>query len=97
MKDHLNNGVEEPEKPRGQDQKAADDPADESDVPQGVTYGHIAVNGHGNQKEGLGTAQPMEEEDLGHAAHVGDGLTVGEEASQHHGRSDGAVAEVQES
>ena len=46
------------------------------DIVEGVTDGHIAVNGHGCQEVTLCVGKSQEEINLGHTLSIGDGLLL---------------------
>ena len=54
-------------------------------VAQRVTYGNTAIIGHYRVQETLGTTQEVIEEELGHAACVGDDSAVPCEVEEHLG------------
>ena len=63
-------------------------------VAQGIADGHVAIIGHGSQKQELGAPQGEREEVLGTTSGGGDGLLLQKEVRQHLGNPAGGVADV---
>ena len=81
--------------PADHSQKQTSPWAHDKGIAQRVANSHIAVIGHGGQEHSLGTAQEVEEVELGQAPTKRDGLMPKEKASQHLGNSDCGEENVQ--
>ena len=93
----LGNGMHKSPYPSSNHQSDTELSVHDGDIVEGPGDGNEAVIGHHREEEDHGTSQKVKEEDLGHAALVGDGLLLREEVHQHLWGSDRGETEVQHS
>ncbi|KAK7798735.1 hypothetical protein U0070_000252 [Myodes glareolus] len=93
--DDLNKGVAKTAEPGRRHQLLAEWAVHDNGIPERLTDGHVAVQGHGGQDNALGAAQPVENGVLHGAATITDGLPGTAHVDQHLRDGGGGVAEVQ--
>ena len=59
-----------------------------SDIVERLTYGNIAIKGHGDEQHHLHTTNDVEEDDLSDTTTKGDDFTISEKVINHLGRDD---------
>ena len=88
--------MDEAPTPCSSNQDTAYPPVHNPGVVKRFANGYITVIGHDHQQESFSCSQEVEEEKLGHAGAIGDGLRMCKKVSQHFGWSHRTVADVQE-